>query len=409
LKKKGGKIMAKNATTDCRVAIIGAGPYGLAAAAHLRAAAVETCLFGEAMEFWATQMPRGMRLRSSWAASHISDPRGELTLDRYQADRRTPVPRPIPPETFIGYGRWFQQRAAPDLDRRRVVTVEAAPGRCRFRLRLDDGAEIHARRVVVAAGIAPFARRLHRLRSLPRELVSHACEHCDLSPFAGRRVVVVGGGQSALESAALLHEAGAEVEVIARAPAVHWLDQKAAWLKSAKNPLRPLLYPPTDVGPPGLNWIVAIPALFRSLPRRLQTRVAHRSIRPAGSGWLIPRLAEARITTGREVQSARPCGDGLLLKLDDGSERHADHLLEATGYQVDIFRHPFLPPELLSAVRTVDGYPRLGPGFESSLPGLHFIGAPAAYDFGPVCRFVAGSSFTGRLLARKIARAGQDE
>src|SRR5207249_8499111 len=75
----------------------------------------------------------------------------------------------------------------------------------------------------------------------------------------------------------------------------------------------------------------------------------------------------------------------------------------ATGYRVDVALYDFLAPEVLKTVRRVDGYPLLGPGFESSLPGLHFLGAPAARSFGPVSRFVSGTPYAARALARRIA------
>jgi FAD-dependent urate hydroxylase len=385
-----------------QVAIIGAGPYGLAAAAHLRAVGIETYTFGRVMEFWENQMPAGMLLRSSWEASHIADPERRLTLDRYQASRNVPLTKPIPLGDFIDYGRWFQQQSVPDIDERRVTSLEqTAKG---FTLWLEDGDCLQTERVVVATGIAPFARRPLQFEGLPRELVSHTSEHRDLSRFGSGRVVVVGGGQSALESAALLVEAGKEVEVIIRKPEVHWLDQKLAWLKSEANPVRRLFYPPTDVGPPGLNWIVATPGLFRRLPFSLQEKIAYRSIRPAGAGWLLPRVGEVRITTSRVVNAASSAGGQVILKLDDNSQRSVDHVLLATGYRVDVSLYDFLAPELLKAVRRIDGYPLLGPGFESSMPGLHFLGAPGALSFGPVCRFVSGTPYTTRALARCIAR-----
>jgi hypothetical protein len=183
---------------------------------------------------------------------------------------------------------------------------------------------------------------------------------------------------------------------------VHWLDQKLAWLKSEANPVRRLFYPPTDVGPPGLNWIVATPGLFRRLPFRLQEKVAYRSIRPAGAGWLLPRIGKVRFTTGRAITSVSSAGGGIGLKLDDGTERCVHHVLLATGYRVDVALYDFLAPDLLKTVRRVDGYPLLGPGFESSLPGLHFLGATAARSFGPVSRFVSGTPYTARALARRI-------
>jgi hypothetical protein len=390
----------KNSLTP-RVAIIGAGPYGLAAAAHLRAVGVETCIFGKAMEFWQNQMPAGMFLRSSWEASHIADPDRRLTLDGFQTSRDVQLSKPIPLGGFIEYGHWYQQQVAPDLDKRRVKRLEHTGNG--FRLSLEDGECVQVARVVVATGIAPFAHRPPQFDGLPPDLVSHTSEHRDLRRLGRARIVIVGGGQSALESAALLAEADAEVEVIVRKSDVHWLDQKLAWLKSEANPVRRLFYPPTDVGPPGLNWIVATPGLFRRLPFRLQEKVAYRSIRPAGAGWLLPRIGKVRFTTGRAITSVSSAGGGIGLKLDDGTERCVHHVLLATGYRVDVALYHFLAPELLKTVRRVDGYPLLGPGFESSLPGLHFLGAPAARSFGPVCRFVSGTPYTARALARRIA------
>ena len=384
-----------------QVAIIGAGLYGLATAAHLRAAKIETCVFGEPMEFWQNQMPEGMLLRSSWDACHIADPQCTSTLDNYLASQAVPVPRPVPLDRFIDYGRWFQKRMVPDVDRRRVVGVEKA-GRG-FRLDLNDGDCVQVQRVIVATGISLFARRPPQFSGLPLALVSHTSEHRNLKRFAGQRMVVIGAGQSALETAALLHEIGAaEVEILARQAKVRWLDQKLRWLKSEANPIRPLLYPRTDVGPPGLNLIVATPELFKRLPRLLQDKIAYRSIRPAGTGWLVPRLREVRITTGVAVNSVRATGECLSLDLSDGSKRALDHVMLATGYQVDVSRYEFLSTGLLKQLRLSDGYPVLDAGFESSLPGLHFVGAPAARSFGPLCRFVSGTPFTARALTRRV-------
>jgi FAD-dependent urate hydroxylase len=387
---------------DRQVVVIGAGPYGLAAAAHLRAAGIDTHVFGETMEFWSKQMPEGMMVRSIWEASHISDPRRALTLDAYVRERRLQLPRPMPLSDFIDYGRWFQQQVVPDLDPRRVERIEAAPGG--FRVALAGGETLRAQRVVVATGIARFSRRPPLFDGLPASVVSHTSDHSRLARFRERSVAVIGGGQSALESAALLHELGAAVEVIARQPEIRWLDQKATWLKSEANPLRRMLYPPSDVGPPGLNWIVATPALFRRLPRSAQEWVAYRSIRPAGSGWLVPRLRAVPITTGRHVTAVSPAGDDAVdLRLDDGSERRVNHVLLATGYRVDVSRHAFLAPGVLRGLEVVDGYPELRPGLESSVRGLHFMGAPAARSFGPVNRFVSGTAWAASALARAIA------
>jgi cation diffusion facilitator CzcD-associated flavoprotein CzcO len=391
-----------NHSLSSQVAIIGAGPYGLAAAAHLRAAQVECTIFGEAMEFWDKQMPEGMMVRSVREASHIADPQRARTLDHYLAAEKFEAPHPLSRKEFVRYGKWFQRHVAPDLDSRRVREIEKTERG--FRLRFEDETEMEVQRVVVATGIANFARRPSAFDTVSPELVSHTCENRSLNSFAGQRVIVVGGGQSAIESAALLHEAGAEVEVVARQPRINWLDQKAQWLKSPSNPFRALLYPPTDVGPPGLNWIVATPALFRQLPSRMQDAVARRSIRPAASGWLVPRMRNVPIATSCRVAAAREKGGRVHVLTDDGGERSADHVLLATGFQVDVSRYGFLSSEILRGLRLNDGYPVLKGGLESSVPGLHFLGAPAARSFGPLCRFVSGTAFAGAELARGISR-----
>jgi hypothetical protein len=385
---------------DCDTLVMGAGPYGLAAAARLRAAGVETRVLGRAMDFWAA-MPRGMLLRSSWEASHIGDPDGDHALDAYEAWRGEPVRRPVPLADFIAYGRWIQSRAAPHLEDRRVERIDRVAGG--LRVRTEDGETIRARRVVVAAGIAPFARKPAVVNALPPERASHVSEHRDLWAFHGLRVMVVGGGQSALESAALLHEGGAEVRVVARAPRIYWLHGDS--VRGTLGPLSRLAYTREDVGPPGINRIVSSPRLLRLLPPPLRDRISRRAVRPAGSQWLRPRLEGVPIHAGRSLANASASAGGVTVTLDDGSRWVVDHVLLATGYQVDVRRYPFLAPDLLRGLRQVDGYPVLSGGMESSVPGLHFLGAPAAHSFGPLMRFVSGSHYAAERLARAIAPA----
>jgi cation diffusion facilitator CzcD-associated flavoprotein CzcO len=383
----------------CDIAIIGAGPYGLSAAAHLHSyKGLDVRVFGEPMAFWQKNMPKGMFLRSPWAGTHLSDPLHSLTLDNYHGTSGASVSGPLPLERFVEYGRWFQNQAAPELDRMKVELVHRE-GRG-FRLRLADATFWRARRVIVAAGILPFAFRPLAFKALPSTHASHSSEHCALACFSGKRVAVIGGGQSALESAALLHEAGAEVEVLVRAPMVRWL-----WNRPYLHTYRPiaaLLYAPPDVGPAGVSHLVARPNWFRRLPRRAQISLSARSVRPAGAAWLKPRCSSFAISTNCTVTSARVVRGQASLKLSDGSERYVDHVLLATGYRVDISHYPFLSPELLSRITRSSGYPLLDAGFESSVAGLHFLGAPAAWSFGPLMRFLAGTNFASRAVTRKI-------
>lgn len=384
----------KDATQTCEVAIIGAGPYGLSSAAYLGAAGVETRIFGDPMSFWQNQMPTGMCLRSNLGASHIADPKGVFTLNKYCEQSGESISKPIPINLFVNYGLWYQRQAVPHVEKRTVAHIDRS-GRG-FKVRLEDGEEFVSRRVVVATGIGSFATRPEIFQRVPNTFVSHSSEHKDFNKLKGQTIAVIGGGQSALESAALLQEAGIEVEVIARKQKLNWvgLHPRLHHLGLISS----LLYSDRDVGPAGLSRLVAMPHMFRRFPRSFQNRTAYRAIRPAVAGWLAPRLKNIPLTLGRQIVSAQPLGKRLQLRLDDDTDRVVDHAILATGYRVNVSRYPFLSSSIASNIRNVDGYPVLMRGLESSVTGLHFAGKPAAWSFGPILGFVSGAEFASKEL-----------
>lgn len=383
--------------------IVGAGPNGLAVVAHLRDAGIDARCFGAPLEAWIEHMPAGMLLRSRRRSSHIADPHQELTIDEYERAEGRRVSRPtITREEFVDYGRWFQRRVVPDLDTRRVTEVARDDGA--FQVTLEGGEQLAASRVVVAAGLAWFLNVPAPFSALPAPFCSHAYEHADLGGFAGLRTAVIGSGQSALESAALLHEAGAGVELVARTPSIRWLAEGEP--ATPGPPVQPRVGrtpPPTDVGGRGAGWVAAAPDVFRLMPRRLQPVISYRCIRPAGASWLRPRLVDVPMSLGRRVIAAAVVDGAVELSLEDGSKRTVDRVFLGTGYRIDVRRYPFLAADLLAELDLVDGYPVLSAGLESSVPGLHFMGAPAAYSFGPINRFVVGSWYSAPAVARRVA------
>jgi Pyridine nucleotide-disulphide oxidoreductase len=386
-------------TADLEVAVIGAGPHGLSATTHMRRAGVRAHLFGKPMSFW-KQMPAGMKLRSNMSATNMIEPAGPLSLKSYFDETGDHQAWPVPLRRFIEYGSWVQRRAVPDVDERYVLRLNQANGG--FRLELDDGASVTARRVVAAAGIEPFTYLPPGFEHHPEDAVSHTGHHSDLATFAGKRVAVVGAGQSAFECATLMIERGAsEVEVLVRSEDVVWLRSYSP--KTLMGPVGPLVYAPTDVGPLWYSRLVATPALFRRLPHDLQAKIAYRSIRPACSYFVKVRLDEVKVTLGTQVTAATATPSGLRLSLSDGSSREVDHLMFGTGYRVDVGRYEFLGDSILRRLRRREGYPILRRGLESSVAGLHFVGAPAAFSFGPIMRFVSGSWYGGRSVARAAA------
>ncbi|HEY0756469.1 MAG TPA: FAD-dependent oxidoreductase [Ktedonobacteraceae bacterium] len=377
--------------------VIGAGPYGLAVSAYLREAGIPTLTFGKPMEFW-RNMPAGLCLKSVWSASHLADPARKFSLENYLAAKDLPKPEPIPLDFFLNYGQWFQEQAVPEVDPT-YVQMLTHDGQS-FHLSLADGREISAARVIVATGIGNFTRLPDYARDLPPTIAAHTQKYGDLSSFQGRRVAMIGSGQSALEYAALLHEAGAQVEIIAREPFI-W---HSRILYERTGPARRIFYPPGDVGPPGINWLVSFPVLFSHLPDGIKQPVHIRATRPAGAKWLRSRVeGQIRLTPCTRVEQAIQRDQQLMLKLDDGTQREIDFLFLGTGYQADIKRLPFLDPALISQMRIRNGYPELNTGFESSVRNLHFVGALAGQTFGPVCRFLSGAPLLARQITRRAA------
>ncbi|HEY1312136.1 MAG TPA: NAD(P)-binding domain-containing protein [Pseudolabrys sp.] len=385
------------------VAIIGAGPYGLAAAAHLRAANVPFHIFGDALSFWRDNMPVGMKLRSPWVATHIADPGNRHTLDVYYKQAGMDVPKLLPVENFVGYGEWFQGRIAPDLDTRKVMRVEARDGG--FRLVLEDGDTFFAQRVVMAVGLLGHEHRPAQFDGLPRELVSHSCEHTDSERYRGKRVAVIGRGQSACEAAALLHEAGADVEIICRGDLVWNADpgQRSSLRKMVRSMLGSMLIPPSQVGPFPYNWVNETPGVIHRFSQARRDSWNELNLRATAILWLRPRLVDVPVDQGRTIFAARQVGRQVSLTLDTTSKKF-DHVMLATGYRIDVDKMAVLELKMRENIVRHNGLPVLSGGFESSVPGLHFVGASAVGSFGPVLRFIAGAGFAARRLTRAASR-----
>lgn len=390
------------------VVIIGAGPYGLSAAAHIRARGVPVRIFGSPMQTWRENMPVGMVLKSTPTASSISAPqRGHTLRDFCHAMGEEPLEtdfQVVPIETFIRYGGWFAEMLVPDVEQVRVVSVDRTEGA--NHVKLDSGEEIRARAVVVATGLTGFAH-------LPRELaaavpegpspsgpISHSSQHDNLTGFAGRRVIVVGAGQSALESAALLHEAGASVSVVVRGNSVSFGDPPTTGAHWKPN------------SPMGRAWslyaFAQYTSFFRYLPADVRAYLVRNVLGPNGSWWLRERFVDQiPVRTRQQIIGAAVDGREVILRTRDQdgrtTELAADHLLAGTGYRVDLSALAYLGPGLRSVLDRTGGSPRLDAGLGSTVPGLHFTGLSAAATFGPLLRFVCGTRFASPTIADAIA------
>ncbi len=392
------------------VAVIGAGPYGLSIAAHLRAKGIEALVFGAPMDTWRNGMPRGMKLKSEGFASCLSDPAGRFTLEAFCREQNLPyadLDFAVPVETFTAYGTAFADRFVPRLDRRGVRHLSRidCPTGAHFRLDLDDGTVVAARRVIVAAGIASYRRVPAVFADLPAARLTHTADHADYSPFAGKRVVVVGAGASAIDAAAALQRAGAAVRLVSRRGAITFhAAGRRRWFDRIAAPLTPL----------GPGWkkllCTRAPLLFRLLPERLRASLVRRHLGPA-PGWSARADFEGKVevTLRASVTAARLADRGVEITIA-GPEgvrtmEPADHVVVGTGYHVDVAALPFLAPALRAGLDLGNGSPRLSGHFESTVPGLYFAGTAAANTFGPLLRFVCGAGFAARRITAHLAAA----
>ncbi|MFB4302581.1 NAD(P)-binding domain-containing protein [Actinomadura sp. NTSP31] len=384
------------------VVIVGAGPYGLSTAAHLQNLGLGVRIIGTPMEYWATSMPEGMHLKSEPFASNLGAPQEGLRFTDRHPDWR--LGRPIPLDTFVAYGRWFAEQAVPGTEPVEVVSVErGAPSG--YAVTLSTGETIAARAVVMAVGVGPFARVPDELAGMPSWLVSHSGDHRDLSLFAGKDVAVVGAGQSALETAVLLADAGAHPHVIARRGEIDW---NTVPKEHRTLPERLRQGPRSGLGTGYRTWVWSQrPGLVRYLPERTRLRLVRETLPPAGSWWLRDRLDERiRVSTGRRLVKAVEQDDVVAVTTIDRTGRRlvveAEHVIAATGFVPDVERLTMLSPELRVRVDNRLGAPVLSANFESSMPGLYFAGLAAAPTFGPVMRFVHGAGFAAQRIARHI-------
>lgn len=390
------------------VAIIGTGPYGLSLAAHLKARGVEVRIFGRPMETWLTQMPQDMRLKSEGFASSLYDPGGTFTLGEYCRSAGLPyadLGLPVPLATFASYGQEFQRRFVPEVEQKLVKSL--IPSSSGFEIGLEDGDVAAARRVVVAVGISHFQSIPPALSSLPEEFVTHSSRHRTFDRFKGREVVVVGAGASALDVAAALHQAGASAQLVAR-------DRKILFHQPPGPNPRPLLErvqaPMTGLGPGWRSFFCTkAPLLFHMMPEQFRVEVVRRHLGPAG-GWFVKEqvVGNVGLHPGLKIGSASVLDDRIHLQLQNGDgvarTMSADHVIAATGYQVDLRRVGFLNSDVWMGIRCLGRAPALSTNFESSMPGLYFIGAASANSFGPLARFAYGAHFTAGRLSKHLSR-----
>lgn len=388
-------------STQYDAVVVGAGPYGLTVAAHLLGKGLNVAVFGKPLELWRERMPAGMLLRSHWWATSLSDPQQKYSFAQFfQQSAKYKACYPVPIEAFIDYGMWFQQHAVPNVDETYVTSVERQGQR--FVLTLEDGRVVQSAVVVMAVGVYYFANWPEEYAGLPGELVSHSFEHGDFSKFAGKELVIIGGGQSAVEYGALLHEIGAKVHLVSRR-SINWLGRDD---DSPRSLLEQIKAPTAGIAPGWKNWALEyLPYLFYRFPQARKDRYLGSHYNAAASDWLRERvIGKIDLREKQKVTAMQAAEGGVAVTLSTGEQLQVDHVMLSTGYGVDLRKLSMLHPDLSAEVKTDAHVPLLNPYFESSVPGLYFVGLSSVRIFGPLYRFVVGNKATAQRVAGSVAR-----
>jgi len=390
------------------VCIVGAGPYGISIAACAQFLGLQFRVFGSSMRRWLFQMPERMFLKSESCASNLYDPTGQYTLEYYCAEKAVAYPHygtPVSRQLFAEYAVSFQQAIVPGVENVTVTSIDKLANG--FALRLSSGETVEADNVVVATGLDYMAHIPAELAPLPTELCSHSAEHCEFRSFKNKEVIVIGGGQSALEAAAMLREDGASPRLLVRQPSLVWAPPLNKVRRSAFQRWR---RPRTRYGDGLRPWVYDdMAGLFHHLPRQIRIGTVQTALGPAGAWWLKDRVVgKVPILAGQRIRAADTIGGRVVLRTADENGRiqelTADHVIAGTGYRFDLQKLPFLSDELKGRLRHENRTPVLSSNFESAVPGLYFAGVGSANSFGPAMRFLAGADFPARRISRHLAR-----
>ena len=349
-------------------------------------------------------MPLGLFLKSEPYGSALSSATRGYDIAAYSRlhgfDDYVDRIKPLSLERFLGYADWFTRELVPGV--RDLTVTGVTPDGGGFKVEFAEAPPVLARQVVIATGLLPYAHVPAELSGLPAGLMTHSSAHRELGQFSGRRVAVIGGGQSALQTAALLHEAGADARLIVRRDQVVWNEPLHPQVRLRDYVLRP----PAKLCE-GWGCVVAdSPTAFRLLPGPVRVDKALNSFGPHGAWWLRDRVeGVVEVLAGRRLTSAEPRGSGVRLHLDGPGQAtvDADHVIAGTGFRIDLARLPFLPGATRAALTTRAGFPLVNRAGETSVPGLYFAGAPTMISLGPGVRFISGTHHTAARLARSIA------
>jgi FAD-dependent urate hydroxylase len=378
---------AEESSTD--LLILGAGPFGLALAAYAQEQGIAHQVVGVPMGFWRNNMPEGMLLRSTcdWSL----DPLGIHSIDAYldKLGKRCRQVEPLSRDFYLDYASWFQeQKAIRSIDRRVTSLVS---DRADLIAITENGGRIRSRCVVLAIGFGNFAHVPPELAPMfPRDRYHHTCDLVDFRQLEGRRVLIIGGRQSAFEWTALIREAGAEaVHVSYRHDTPLFTTSDWSWVNGI------------------VDRMSADPGWYRRLSAEEKVQLNRRfweEGRLKLEPWLASRIDHPtiRLHPNTQVKDTRVGDSGIHVTLDNEEVLTVDEVVFATGYRVDLQRVPFLANGLLSSLQVRDGFAELDVQFQTNVPGLYITSLAATRDFGSFLAFTVSVRAQAHIIGQAI-------
>jgi thioredoxin reductase len=377
--------------------IVGAGPYGLSAGAYAKSEGMDVTIVGRPLDLWKTGMPRGMLLRSGpdW---HL-DARDVATFEAYVKERGLTgeQTKPVPLETFLDYASWFMGRYGVAPQNRHVTHL--ARSTHGYIATMDDGARLFADRVLLALGFAFFKHYPPDiLERLPPGSYAHTSDTVDFEFYRNKRVLIVGGRQSAYEWAALIREHGCEqIHLTHRHAEPKFVEPDWAWVQ------------------PMVQRTLVDHAWWRQLAAGERQRIRDdfwATGRLVLEAWLDRRVHQpnVHIHAGTNVVSVDKRSDGSYdVVLDDGSRCNVHSIILATGYRPMMGNVAFLDRATIGEqLATVDGFPALDPEFQTSVPNLYVTGFAATQDFGPFFGFTVGCPVAAKIIGDAVVESHGD-
>lgn len=386
-----------NASTSPRhsvpVAILGAGPYGLAIASELQRLNISFRVFGQPFQLWRDRTLPEVFLRSDLQASEIYSQEGRYSLQHFLANRPSDLAAianhqgRIPVEAFRDYLSWVQSQLTFDIECTEVLRVDAEEDG--FHLETALGEKLTAGAVVVATGIGAFATLPTALETLQSSRVIHAWSVEKYAELRDCRVCIVGSGQSAGETVERLRKHNRT------------------------------------------TWIYRSEPIFHLDPLNLPRPIFQFVLRASNSAYYLPRIlrrAAKKVFIGStmtpDLQTSVHAEDVIRVQADvnslgwveRGSELYStkldrvfDYVVCCTGYRLDAKRLPFLSHDLQDRLICENGMPRLSRNFESSIPGLFVAGALAESSHGPAQRFLIGNRHAAVAIGKAMAKSGDNQ